>query len=31
MSSENLVGVIELGNVNVKCLICKINEDNLRV
>jgi len=29
MSSENLVGVIELGNVNVKCLICKINEDNI--
>ena len=28
MSSENLVGVIELGNVNIKCLISKINEDN---
>ena len=28
MSSENLVGVIELGNVNIKCLIFKIKNNN---
>ena len=28
MSSENPIGIIELGNVNTKCLIFEINNDN---
>ena len=28
MNSNNLVGVIELGNINLKCVIFKINDDN---
>ena len=28
MNSQNTKGIIELGNLNVKCLIFKINEDN---
>ena len=28
MNSEDLIGIIELGNVNIKCLICKIKNNN---
>ena len=28
MNSEDLIGIIELGNVNIKCLIFKINNNN---
>ena len=28
MSSDNPRGIIELGNINIKCLIFKINDDN---
>ena len=27
MNSNNLVGVIELGNISLKCVIFKINDD----
>jgi len=28
MSSDNFIGIIELGNISIKCLICKINDDD---
>ena len=28
MNSDEIIGIIELGNVNIKCLIFKINENN---
>ena len=28
MNSEDLIGIIELGNINIKCLIFKINNNN---
>ena len=28
MIYENPIGIIELGNINIKCLILKINNDN---
>ena len=28
MNSEDLIGIIELGNINIKCLICKIKNNN---
>ena len=28
MNSEDSIGLIELGNTNLKCLIFKINNDN---
>ncbi len=28
MNSEDLIGIIELGNINIKCLIFKINSNN---
>ena len=29
MDSENLIGVIELGGVNIKCIIFAVNSDNI--
>ena len=28
MNSEDLIGIIELGNINIKCIIFKINDNN---
>ena len=28
MNSEDLIGIIELGNINIKCLIFKIKNNN---
>ncbi len=31
MNSEDPIGIIELGNLNIKCLIFKINSDNAEI
>ena len=31
MNSEDPIGIIELGNINIKCLIFKINNNNAEI